>query len=241
MIKLLSESFLHLLFIFPIIILTLKNKSSETLKIVLIFTIYFIINDLLLNLPFLFPETKFSILDGKSNWSGKIYNLIGSVLFLLFYRKYPLKDYFLTFKQHPEFLKTGVIIVIFGLLVQSIISFKVLPKSFNIETLLYQFSIPGITEEIAFRGIMLGLLTKILKSKYVWVSPAILTTSILFGFAHSLFLTKNFEIFLNLTHFIKSFSHGLLWGWITIKSGSILLALLSHNLNNGISNIIRMR
>jgi membrane protease YdiL (CAAX protease family) len=35
--------------------------------------------------------------------------------------------------------------------------------------------------------------------------------------------------------------HGLIWGWITIRSGSILLALISHNLGNGMGNIIRMR
>lgn len=241
MIKLLSESFLHLLFIFPIIILTLKNKRSETLKIVFIFTAYFIVNKLTVSLPFIFPEIKFNILNGKWNWSGKFYNIISSILFLLFYRKHPLKDYFLTLKQHPNFLKTGVIIIIFGLLIQTIISFNVSIKLFNIETLLYQFSLPGIAEEIAFRGIMLGLLIKALKNKYSWFNPAILITSILFGFAHSLFLTNNYNLVFEPTHFIRSFIHSLFWCWITIKSGSILLALISHNLNNGISNIIRMR
>ncbi|WP_409014428.1 type II CAAX prenyl endopeptidase Rce1 family protein [Algoriphagus sp. 4150] len=41
--------------------------------------------------------------------------------------------------------------------------------------------------------------------------------------------------------FFWSFLYGLIWGWITIKSGSILLALISHNLSNGIGNLIRMR
>lgn len=241
MTKLLLENGLRLLLISPIIFFCLKNKSFETIKIVFVFVLYFILFQLSLSLPFIFPETNFNIFDGKWNWSGKIYSIVTSFLFLILYRKFPLQDYFLTLKQDKKFLKTGILIVVFGLLIQSIISFNVKSKIFNIETLLYQFSLPGIGEEIAFRGIMLGLLIKALKSKYSWFNPAIIITSILFGLIHSLFISNNYEIAFNPAYFVRSFLHGLIWSWITIKSGSILLALISHNINNGVGNIIKMR
>ncbi len=105
---------------------------------------------------------------------------------------------------------------------------------------------PGINEEIAFRGIMLGLLLKTLKDKILvfkipFISPPILVTSILFGLAHGFSLSKSYEIEFYLEPFLRTTIYGIIWAWITIKSGSILLALLSHNLNNGVGKLITMR
>ena len=114
-------------------------------------------------------------------------------------------------------------------------------KLLNLETLFYQFSMPGMGEEIAYRGIMLGLLTKILKSKNLILNSSVWVTAILFGLAHGFSLSSEFSITFNIQPFLRTMIYGLIWGWITIRSGSILLALISHNLGNGIGNLIRMR
>jgi membrane protease YdiL (CAAX protease family) len=102
---------------------------------------------------------------------------------------------------------------------------------------------PGIDEEIAFRGIMLGLLTKMLRPnpKFTFFHPAILVTGLLFGLAHGLLLTKSFELSFKSGPFISTMILGMIWGWMTMKSGSILLALISHNLGNVTNKLIQMR
>ena len=103
----------------------------------------------------------------------------------------------------------------------------------NIETILFQLTLPGIDEEIAYRGIMLGLLVSVLKPfRETIFHPAILVTAILFGLGHGLFITKSFELSFDIFSFLSSCILGIIWGWLTIKSGSIFLSLTSHNLGN---------
>ncbi len=102
---------------------------------------------------------------------------------------------------------------------------------------------PGIDEEFAFRGIMLGILSNSLKSRILigsinLGSPALFITSILFGFVHSLTIDNNWNFNQNWFEFFNMFAIGLLLGWITIKTGSIFMAILLHNTLNTLPKII---
>ena len=82
---------------------------------------------------------------------------------------------------------------------------------------------------------------KIVIFKMTLISPPILVTSILFGLAHGFSLDNDYQIVFNLEPFLRTAIYGIIWAWITIKSGNILLALLSHNFNNGFGTLISMR
>ena len=84
-----------------------------------------------------------------------------------------------------------------------------------------------------FRGILLGLLATSLKDKISFLgNPSVLLTAILFGFMHALTLNKDYSIDFEPIYFIQTGFAGYVWGWITIKSRSILLAIVSHNFSN---------
>ncbi len=70
---------------------------------------------------------------------------------------------------------------------------------------------PGILEEIAFRGVMQGYLMKHMKP---W--NAVLVTGIAFGIIHLQFL--NFPLFFM----------GIYFSWLRWKSGSIYPCILAH-------------
>ena len=237
--KVLVAHLLHLIFVLPIIALTLKNRTSESLKILLSFSIFFIGNSLLLALPGHFPT--FRIFEGQWNWDGKLFAILGAVVFLLLYRKFELKDYYLTLKQDKKHLKKGIIIISAIFLLSSVLNIALNPftTEWNWETLMFQLSMPGINEEIAYRGIMLGLLAKILKPNK-FLHPAIIVTAILFGLGHGFFLDGNWEVVFNAAPFFGTFALGMIWAWITMKTGSILLALISHNLGNVADALISM-
>ena len=240
MVKIIAEHLLHLIIVLPILLLALKNRKTETFKIVLIFSIFYLVNGILLYLPLEFEQLRF--FTGKWNWTGKIFALLGSILFLVVYKKFDLKDYHLTFKQDKRFLKKGVFIVLLILFLQSIYTYIFnTPKECNYETILFQLTLPGIDEEIAFRGIMLGLLMKITKSDFKYnIHPAILITALLFGMTHGLVLNNSFEIIFKSFPFFNTMILGMIWAWITLKSRSILLALMSHNLGNVTIALISM-
>jgi membrane protease YdiL (CAAX protease family) len=182
------------------------------------------------------------IFAGNWNWTGKILAVLGSVIFLMIYRKFTLSDYYLTFHQNKGFFRKGFLIIVLILVVQSIFSLIInTSKNWNTETFFFQLTMPGIDEEIAFRGVMLGLLIKTLKpsSKTIF-HPAILVTSILFGLVHGLFLNESYELNFRSYPFFNTMILGIIWAWITMKSGSILLALVSHNLANVGIQLIRI-
>ena len=102
---------------------------------------------------------------------------------------------------------------------------------------------PGLDEEIAWRGIMLGILSNSLKPKFNIGSfnlgnPAIIITSILFGLGHSFGMTNSWEFYQNWFEFANTFLIGLIFCWITIRSGSILIPILLHNLMNILPHLI---
>lgn len=240
MTKTIIEGLLHLILVSPLVWLGLKNKDAKALYVILVFSIYFILNRILLYLPLEFEY--FKLINGNRNWTGKILAILGSILFLLLYRKFSLKDYFLTFKQKTNFRTKGILVVGTILIIQILSAYFFEPKmKWDLNFLSFQFLLPGIDEEIAFRGIMLGLLTKTLKIKNNFIHLPILITAILFGLAHGLFLTETFAISFKFAEFIWTFTFGIIWGWITIKSGSILLAIISHNFGNGFRSLIWMK
>jgi len=224
----------------------MKKRDREFFLTVAVFGSYVFVRQLLLYLPIEFPSTRF--VDGNWNWSGKLYVIGGSILFLVIYRKLGLKDYFLTARQNHTFSKKLMIKGIKTILILMAISVGGLmlltdPKSWDLESVMFQLSMPGIDEEIAFRGIMIGLLVKILKPDVRIFSlaignPAIIISAILFGLAHGFHLTNSMEPVFNLIPFMTSFAVGTIWGWLTVKSGSVLLALFSHNLGNTLSVLI---
>ncbi|WP_420600852.1 CPBP family intramembrane glutamic endopeptidase [Flagellimonas sp.] len=241
MIKTIAEHLIHLLVVLPIIIWALKKRSVNNIKVLIAFSVFFLINGILVHLPLEFENL--NIFTSQWNWAGKAFGIIGSIIFVLFYKKFSLKDYYLTTKQDKGFLKTGILVVVVVLIFQSALGFFTgSSKPWDLETILYQLTMPGIEEEIAYRGIMLGLLVQVLKpQRWSFIHPAIVVTALLFGMAHGLVLNESFRLSFRMFPFFNTMLLGLVWGWITMKSGSIILALISHNLGNVVQNLIRMR
>ncbi|MBQ7521270.1 MAG: CPBP family intramembrane metalloprotease [Clostridia bacterium] len=84
--------------------------------------------------------------------------------------------------------------------------------------------VPPIIEEFVFRGAILGTVRK-----FYGDTLAITVSAVLFGFAHANFIQTP-----------VTFLTGLVLGWITIKTGSIVPAMLLHFLNNSIAVITQL-
>lgn len=92
----------------------------------------------------------------------------------------------------------------------------------GIAGLLYGCIFCPILEEIGLRGILLGGLMN------TWCRPwlAILITSLVFALLHGLGV-----------HFVSSFIFALIVGWLYWRTGSIILCMIVHIVNNSLSFI----
>ena len=233
---------IQLAVISPIIAISYNRHENRWIHL-LLFALYYFFYQTLLAVPNWFPALRIIESSYHWNWSGKIYAITGSFLFYILFRKRFANYDYITFKQknalNPQFYIT---IAIFLLTIAlAVISIKTSGE--RLAYFSFQLTIPGLDEELAFRGILLGLLSNSLKPKiHIGAvnpgNPSLLITSILFGLCHSIQIDNNLVLYQNWFEFANSFVIGLLLGWMTIKSGSILRAILTHNLINTLPKII---
>ncbi len=107
-------------------------------------------------------------------------------------------------------------------------------NEFNLESLGFQLTMPGFDEELAYRGIMIGLLATFLVDKITIKNrsignPAVWITAILFGLIHALKIKEIWQFQMDWIYFSYTFLFGFVLGWLTLKSRCILFPLITHN------------
>jgi len=193
------------------------------------FAAYLALDDFATGLPHLVPALHF--LPGDWNWSGKLLSLALSVLVVAGLRISP-EAVGLRLKQaHPRIGAIAVLLFIawgtcLGLLFQ--------PGAPDAETLAFQATMPGLAEEIAYRGIAPVLLLSLWPRKpHVEGMPwaVIVATSVLFGLWHALSYSDGrfgFDLMSGLFPFLGS----LPGGWLRFKTRSLVVPVAGHALAN---------
>lgn len=233
----LLEPILHLVVILPLLLIFMKERTTKNYLRVLCIVGCYLIYYFALTLQYHFDC--FNIIDGSWNWDGKIYGIVcGIAMYFIFRRQFNENNFF-TLKQNKEGIKSALKFVVVILSI-AILGGVVNEKEFNLETLLFQISMPGIDEEIMYRGVLLGLMCSALRTGgAAWRSPAIIINAVLFGLVHSLTLGDGALQF-NSVNFIWTAILGYSFGYITIKTRSILIPMLTHNLYNFTLNLLAM-
>lgn len=231
----------HLLIVLPIILLAGKRNNTLVLYF-LAFVIYYMLYSVCVDLPrnygaLQLPGTRW-------NWVGKILAIVVSVVFTLVFRKIPRKEYGLTLQQNPAYLKPSLalaaaLVVVFTVIMGFVFSSR---QPFSLETLLFQLTMPALDEELAYRGIMLALLNRALNDSRLLkgISLANLATALLFAFSHAFIVRLNLAITFEVYYFVLLFAAGLVLGWMTEKTGSLLLAVCTHALFGFLPYLITM-
>lgn len=238
--KIFLESALPVLLLLPLIFIFAKDKNQ--IKTIVLFVLIFICYQILLKIPLEYKA--FQIINGKRNWTGKLFGIsFGLFTYLILYQK--LKPFnFLRFKQDKKaLLKT--ILVSSILICTAFLSYFDNRTDFDIEVLAFQLTMPGIDEEIMFRGILLALLLTCLQEKIrisekTFGNPSVLIIGILFGLVHGFSVTDGLEFRFDFYPFIWTSVSGYVLSWITVESKSILLPIVSHNMINFIQTLMKM-
>lgn len=229
----------YLLLVLPVILLA-RKKNGHFWQYVLVFILFFEVNQALLHLPRYYSELQF--IYGNWNWSGKILTFVFSVLFLVLYPQLSAKEVGITLRQSGS-LKLPLLIVFIFILVPAIHGGVLVPaKELNLETLAFQLTMPTLDEELAYRGIMLALVNMATSQSKVFrgVSVANLITSLLFGFVHALSLSAGLNVSFEPWYFAQTFLFGLGLAYIVEQTRSLLLPMLAHSFGNFMLNLVAM-
>ena len=238
--------FIWILLISPLLIIAYFKTEKTNFKYLALFILYFLADT---SLQYygkeLLPLDSFGL---KFNWSGKTLSFALSLIVLFSVSKEErIKIGFTSRTNSKSALKLGLLVFIGFTLFDIVFKLIIFPKggAFDFETFAFQATMPGLTEEIALRGISLWLLNKAFAPKWnyrgVQLGWSFVIITILFGVSHGAVLDQNFHlkfdvitiVYLTL---ISSFSVGVL----RCFSGNLMYSILGHNTINLINALIRI-
>ena len=195
---------------------------------VVLFATYLAFDDFVTGLPHLVKAL--AVIPGHWNWTGKMFSLVLSAI-VIYALKLSLDAVGLRKQEHSKMAWIGVALFILwgtclGLLFR--------PGVPDAETLAFQAAMPGLAEEIAFRGIAPAILLNLMNRKpHIDDMPwaVIFATSVMFGVWHSLSFSGGqlgFDLMSGLFPFIGSIPGG----WLRFKTTSLLAPILGHSVAN---------
>ena len=209
-----------------------KNKTGD-LKSIIYFAAVYILTNLLLT-----STSNVSFFQGQQwNWAGKGLSFLVGLIFIYITPIFNRKSFCVTTKINWTETKPLLTICFIYFLVRVGLyatSSDATTSHINIETTLYQATLPGLQEELIYRGILLGLLNSafiIPNFTFLKVNFGIGTiiTSLLFGFSHGLIINENLSFSINYFVLFRTVFDGFLFALLTEKTKSILPSVVFHN------------
>lgn len=193
-----------------------------------------------------FRGTPLYFIHGDWDWNGKLFDFLVLLIFVAMFIATGLftrQQLGLTLKQRPDTWR-AVLFVILPLIVltdAAVLSFAhhEVPSA---EAIAYQLTLPGVTEELAYRGLLLALFDRmfppsstILGAKMGYGAIAV---SLAFASVHSYLADRSLHIAFFPLFAISPLIGSFLGAWIRARSGSLVVPALAHNLSNTVTTVI---
>ena len=110
----------------------------------------------------------------------------------------------------------------------------------DLETIAFQWTMPGLDEEIFYRGLFLLAMNEAFSARARILGAPIgyggLLATVLFGLAHGLAYDKSGLSFDAMT-FAMTGGPALILLWLRERTGSVLMPIIGHNIANGASTL----
>jgi len=217
------------------------KKSVKPLIAAGLLFIFFSFDSIALHIPFLLSFNHF-----RWNFEGKFIEVLWPLILVYIFGFLNPKMIGIKWPKHKNDLLLGVelgILIALCNIVISIVWFKdsILPQSAPVETILFQFTMPGLGEEIVFRGFLLALLNQYIGFQRnifnLYSGWGIIIVSFLFILIHTInylptqqAIVWNGDVLTICSLVITSF----VLGYLRYKTDSIWPCVLAHNFINGV-------
>lgn len=191
--------------------------------------LYLGVDDIVTGLPTVVASL--DLVGADWNWTGKIFSLALSAVVIVALRLRP-NAVGLTLRQRHA--KIGLVALVFSIVWGSCLGLLFRPGVAGAETLLFQATMPGLSEELVYRGVAPAILLGLFSGRppvagIPWV--VIWSTAVVFGAWHGLRYSDGsfgFDAVSALVPFIGSVPVG----WLRFKTGSLVVPILVHSLAN---------
>jgi hypothetical protein len=213
------------------------------------FGVYFLDN-LTITLTNHFPALQFvpnQVWEGflVCGWNGKLYSILLAIALLFLVRTQLTKVQIgITLRQNEGYFQPTTLVVL-ALAAWALIVGLNSPKGqLDIRVLIYLGVMPGLNEELIYRGFLLAILNKLMPPKFtLFTAPlgwGVIVTSVLFGLLHGVWLDSSLAIHLDVIALQNSTVSGFVFAWLRERTGSLLIPIIAHGLEDVLCFLPRM-
>jgi uncharacterized protein len=181
------------------------------------------------------------------NWFGKVLSLAVVSLIaaaLAASGKFRLREMGLSFLQAKGTWRAILFVAIPVLVLQAVLSATLFGDTTApaAETVLFQASMPGLAEELAFRGVILALLDRIFTGRIslggAKLGYGAVVVTLFFGLVHGIVIGDDLQLHTSLFSGIYAALVGFVLVWLRLRTGSIVVPVIFHNAINVVSTVV---
>lgn len=215
----------------------------------LFFLVYYADN-LLIILPNAYPAVRVipnHVWEGflVCSWSGKLYSILFVLATLYLTRSLlPFKEAGLTIRQEPGSFLPCALVVLALAAWATWIGIRSPKGLFDGEILLYLAIMPGINEELVYRGYLQGMLNRLLPRRVNLLGAGIgwgaILVTLLFGLLHGFWFDNSLGAHFDLIALENSLMSGFVFAWLRERSGSLVMPVIAHGLEDFLFFLPRM-
>ena len=173
------------------------------------------------------------------NWQGKSLECLWVVAFVATGYAGSLADFGFRWRLEPgsarPLLLAAALALLFPLWGVFVAGFR-MPT--DAETLLFELTLPGIAEELVFRGVFQSLLNQVFGRPWKLLGAPMgwgfAITTLLFTVGHGIFVNSSLHLQTSLFSMVPALYLGALLGWMRERSASLWPCILLHNAVNAL-------
>jgi membrane protease YdiL (CAAX protease family) len=175
------------------------------------------------------------------NWSGKILDIVVMLSVATIFiatRRFTAKDFGLTFKQAPGTWRAILFMMIPYLIIIAALTAKWFgeTKPQTAETIWYEATMPGLAEELLWRGILLALLDRMFTERFrlagADISYGAIALTLVFALVHGLHFGKDLAMQTSWLGALMAGVTGFALVWLRLRTKSLALPVVLHNATN---------
>jgi membrane protease YdiL (CAAX protease family) len=200
-----------------------------------------IADDLLLSLPSGVPALRVPGLD--YNWTGKVFSLALGLACIYWLRVVTPLDAGWTLKQQPGSVRPAALVVAGVIAIELPIFWLLIPpEQATLEDHVFQLTMPGVSEELMYRGVLLALADRVARPTWnvcgAVVGWGAVATSVLFAADHAVSLDSSWSLHINWLAGLLPLLGGFVFVWLRARTGSLLWPIMLHGLANELAVIV---
>lgn len=220
-------------------IIAMLFTKSQKKYLLIVFSLFFFLTIAILFIPTL------PILEKLNwNWQGKILSLFVALLFIYFFSFLTKEEAGFTFKINKSVWLPFTILTAISLAYNFIQINTLSEVDKTKEYLFFQLTMQGLSEELIFRGILLGLLNAVFITKRNILGAQLgigsFIQAVLFGVGHAVYFDEKHHLQFYMEGFLLTFILGAFMTYLKEKGESIIPAIIFHNIFNASLPIARL-